>query len=216
MNAQSAPGRALPSGPLSTPPPSPVLTALPAPLPARLACGASCTWPLPGGLRCRAPNQGHRQASSQAHSQAHSQAPNRFLPLLLISVAGMVLSLLLGGCLELLPQDQGSPGAPVRLVVAVPHGGEVGAHGSSYYFFVPSQRLTHTIAATQATSDLGWALYTGADFLTGLVRTCNAATGRGDAVCSTPLPLNAGTTYYLRVDDLGWQGTYFQLRVSTP
>jgi hypothetical protein len=130
------------------------------------------------------------------------------------SAAALLCLFVLGGC-ELIfnPQDEGTEDAPAALSVNVTHRGSVSAWGTSYYTFVVPAGGTHTISLTDADfgSNLSWHLH---DSIRMLMFDCNEWDMNSDET-HTFSPLPAGT-YYLRVEEWDWQGTWFDLRVSSP
>jgi hypothetical protein len=114
-----------------------------------------------------------------------------------------------GGGTPAAPVSEGSIASPVNLGTAsatLTHSGSVASYDTSFYKFTTGPTGTYTISLTSTKSDLEWSLWSDPGFIT-IVLDCDTFSGAHDEICSVPLP--AGTTYYLAVDE--WDhvaGTY--------
>lgn len=112
-------------------------------------------------------------------------------------------------------ENEGSLSNPVVLTVGTAHSGTIGEGGTSYYRFTTTNAGVHTIGLTNTKSDLSWDLYSTPDFWTDLIAWCDNHRTAADEIGPTS-SLNAGTTYYLLVDE--WEGIdgTFTLTVTFP
>jgi hypothetical protein len=104
-------------------------------------------------------------------------------------------------------KSEGSLGAPVPIADGTSHAGMVDAGSSSYYAFTPSSSSAYTLAITN-TNYSGYSLfnftslqidtYTGADFSTGLLRTCTPYYG---AIYCTVDGLTQGVPVYIKISE---------------
>ncbi|HTG81954.1 MAG TPA: hypothetical protein VL949_08445, partial [Geobacteraceae bacterium] len=107
-------------------------------------------------------------------------------------------------------KSEGSPGAPVPIADGASHAGMVDAASSSYYSFTPSSSSAYTLAITNINfsghpdylyTPLQIDTYAGADFSTGLLRTCSPA--YGDIGCTVD-GLMQGVPVYLKISQINY------------
>lgn len=110
-------------------------------------------------------------------------------------------------------EDEGTPSAPVTLIVGTPRTGSIGDFGTSFYRFTVTTAATHRISLTNARSDLSWTLFSDPNF-TVLIIDCDNYDTSESEVCTTPTALTSGSTYYLSVDEFDNKGGTFTLRVD--
>ncbi len=118
-------------------------------------------------------------------------------------------------------KNQGSPDAPVPIPDGTIVSGMVDAKSSSYYSFTPAASGTHTIAITNP-NYYGYELmgytplqidtYAGADFNTGLLRSCTPAYG---AIYCTVNGLTAGVPAYVTISEKSAIGYDTVFSIST-
>jgi hypothetical protein len=105
-------------------------------------------------------------------------------------------------------RSEGSPGAPVPIADGTGHAGMVDAASFSYYSFTPSSSGAYTLAITGTnysgfplfnTTTLQIDTYAGADFSTGLLRSCTPAYG---AIYCTVNGLTQGVPVYIKISEI--------------
>lgn len=105
-------------------------------------------------------------------------------------------------------KSEGSPGVPLPIADGASHAGMVDASSSSYYSFIPSSSGAYTLAITNPnysgfpifnTTTLQIDTYAGADFSTGLLRTCSPAYG---AIYCTVNGLTQGVPVYIKISEI--------------
>lgn len=128
--------------------------------------------------------------------------------------AALLCLVILAGCeLIFTPQDEGTEDDPVQIYVGTPHYGSVSDWGTSYYSFVSGAGGTYTISLTDigTGSDLSWHLHDSSR----LSMYCwDEYDNNGDEIST--FPLEVSRTYYLRVEEWDWDGTWFYLTVTGP
>ena len=104
-------------------------------------------------------------------------------------------------------KSEGSPGTPVPIADGASHGGMVDAGSSSYYSFTPTSSSAYTIAITNPNyygyqyyidNPLQINTYAGADFSTGLLRSCIPSVG---AINCTVNGLTQGVPVYVKISE---------------
>ncbi|HEY6008501.1 MAG TPA: hypothetical protein VIU40_09290 [Geobacteraceae bacterium] len=105
-------------------------------------------------------------------------------------------------------KSEGSPGAPVPIADGASHAGMVDAASSSYYSFTPASSGAYTLAITDPNysghdkfinfTPLQIDTYVGADFATGLLRTCTPYYG---AIYCTVNGLTQGVPVYIKISE---------------
>ena len=105
-------------------------------------------------------------------------------------------------------KNEGSPGAPVPIADGTSHAGMVDAASSSYYSFTPASSSAYTLAITNPDysgyplssnyTSLQIDTYAGADFSTGLLRTCLPYYG---AIYCTVDGLTQGVPVYIKISE---------------
>jgi hypothetical protein len=105
-------------------------------------------------------------------------------------------------------KSEGSPGAPVPITDGTSHAGMVDAASSSYYSFTPTSSSAYTLAITNPNysgydgltnfTPLQIDTYAGADFSTGLLRSCTPYFG---AIYCTVNGLTQGVPVYIKISE---------------
>ncbi len=105
--------------------------------------------------------------------------------------------------------SEGTPGAPVA-VSAIPYTGQVG-NGTSYYV-VTGLSGNQVVSLTNVTADVSLAVYSNADFTTGLLCQSNNVGATASEACSLAAPLSG--TIYIRVGCTAVSGAGYVLNVA--
>jgi hypothetical protein len=110
--------------------------------------------------------------------------------------------------------NEGSTTAPIELTVGTPHSGSVGLSGISYYRFVPSKTVAHTISISNSVPSYSWLTIKvfSTDFASAspdLLKSCNSY----NPIC-TVNGLSSGSNYYVEVDGSTYSAVQYSITVT--
>ena len=89
------------------------------------------------------------------------------------------------------------------------------AWGTNYYRFTAGENGGHLIETYNLDSDIDWVLYTSSS-LSAASEVDSGALYSDTTAESVVVPLSAGVTYYLVVDEWSGSAGYYDLRIVSP